>query len=480
MKLQLTVLSGGRSGVSGVFSAAQVTVGRRPDNDFQLDPDSDLDVSGRHAIFARVAGRWVVRDAGSSNGTFVNGHPARGDTSLDDTDQVRLGRDGPLLEVRLVPDSTPDRKPLRPVPARPGGPRAAPVRRTAETSPPAGHGRSGTTQRIRAEVGKQTRRLRVLTGLLVVVLVGGTGYVIWDRRQQAAERAGERAAFQARIDSIVAASDASIARLRGEMEGLASALQRSQDEVQQLQHDLLTAEAAGRDGEVVRLRRQITSATRALALQQAAAQVDFRRIYELRNRAVAMIWTEFAPGDVTTGTAFAVTTDGVMITNRHVVYGQDGNRRPRRLAVQFTHSTQVFPATVLGVSDDADVAAIRVRIVGGIPTTIPLPDSVTIRPGDPIATIGFPSGMDLPMRSSGEENLVRTTLTAGTISKALPDLIQIDGYGAQGASGSPIFDAAGTLLGVLNAGEADSNGRIVYAVPVPYVTALLVSLNVSF
>ena len=118
-------------------------------------------------------------------------------------------------------------------------------------------------------------------------------------------------------------------------------------------------------------------------------------------------------------------------------------------------------------------------IVGRVPT-IPLPDSVAARPGDPIATIGFPGGVDLPMRSQGEENLVRTTLTAGTIAKALPDLLQIDGYGAQGASGSPIFDASGALLGVLYGGQAGSNGRIVYAVPVPYVTALLTSLNVSF
>jgi S1-C subfamily serine protease len=84
------------------------------------------------------------------------------------------------------------------------------------------------------------------------------------------------------------------------------------------------------------------------------------------------------------------------------------------------------------------------------------------------------------MRSQGEGSLIRTTLTAGTISKALPDLIQIDGYGAQGASGSPIFDAAGSLLGVLYSGEAGSGGRIVYAVPVPYVTALLRSLRISF
>ena len=481
MKLQLTVLSGGRAGVSGVFSGAQVVVGRHPESHLQLDPDQDLDVSGRHAVFARSGGRWVVRDAGSRNGTLVNGHPVRGDASLDDTDQVRLGKDGPLLEVRLVLDAIPDRKPEpRPAAPVPSKTQAAPLRRTEGVAQPADARRSSTTQRIRLEVGRQTRRLRVLTGALVVVLAAGLGYVAWDRRQQAAERAGERAAYQARIDSIVAASEASIAMLRGEMEGLASALRRSQDDVQRLQRDLVSAEAAGQAGEVARLRRQLTSATQSLALQQAAAQVDFRRIHELRNPAVAMIWTEFTSGDVTTGTAFAVTPDGVLITNRHVVFGQDGSRRPQRLAIQFANSVQVWRATVLGASPDADLAAVRVQgIVGRVPT-IPLPDSVSARPGDPIATIGFPGGTDLPMRSRGEANLVRTTLTAGTISKALPDDLQIDGYGAQGASGSPIFDASGTLLGVLWGGEAGSNGRIVYAVPVPHVTALLTSLNISY
>jgi len=261
---------------------------------------------------------------------------------------------------------------------------------------------------------------------------------------------------------------------------LVAALQRSQDQVQQLQRDLVSAEAAGQTSEVARLRRALTGATQSLALQQAAARVDFQRIYELRNPAVAMIWTEFGPGDVTTGTAFAVTPDGVMITNRHVVYGADGSRQPRRLAIQFSNSRQVWRATALGASAEADLAAIRVQgIVGQVPT-IPLPDSVTTRTGDPIATIGFPLGTELPMRGRGEENLVRTTLTAGTIAKALPDELQIDGYGAEGASGSPIFDGAGNLLGVLYGGEAGSNGRVVYAVPVPYVTALLASLNISF
>jgi len=486
MKLQITVLSGGRSGASGVFSGNEISVGRHPTSDLPLHPERDDDVSARHAVFARVGTRWVVRDVGSRNGTQVNGHPITTETVLDDTDQVRLGTHGPVLEIRLVADGVPDRAPPPIADAPRGEPR--PLRRTGSTAPPAAarapappaRQGSSTTQRIRIEVGRQTRTLRILSAILALVIAVGGGYWILDRRQQAVERARERAEFQARIDSILTASNASIARLRGEMDGLVGALEQSQGNLRALQAELRSAEASGSAGEVARLRRELASATQALSLQQAAARVDFQAIYRARNPAVAMIWVEFGPGDVETGTAFAVTADGVMITNRHVLYGGDGSRTPGRLAIQFPNSAQIWCATPLGRSEDADLAALRVQgILGAVPT-IPMPDSVRARPGDPVALIGFPLGGDLPMRSAGEENLVRTTLTAGTVSKAIPDRLQIDGYGAPGASGSPIFDAAGALLGVLYGGEAGSNGRIVYAVPVPYVTALLASLDISY
>lgn len=484
MKLQITVLSGGRTGASGVYAQDQVTVGRHPDCDFQLHPDHDLDVSARHAVFVRDGTRWIVRDGGSRNGTLVNGHPIRKDTTLDDTDQVQFGQSGPKIEVRLVADGTPNRRPP-PVRTAAAVPEAKPLRQTEGVSAPAearapATPRGRTTQRVRIEVGRQTRRLRLLSAFLVVVVIAAGAYVVVDRRQQAAERERERAAFQARIDSIIAASDAVVASLRGEMEGLASALRASQSEIQRLQRDIAAAEAAGRDADVARLRRELAGATQALTLQQHAAGVDYRAIHERRNPAIAMIWTEFGPGDVTTGTAFAVTPDGVMITNRHVVYGADGDRRPRRLAIQFSNSDQVWRAVPLGASPDVDLAAIRVQGVLGSVPVVPLPDSVSARPGDPIVTIGFPLGTDLPMRSASEDPIIRTTLTAGTISKALPDRLQIDGYGARGASGSPIFDARGALLGVLYSGEAGSEGRIIYAVPVSYVSALLTSLGVSF
>jgi S1-C subfamily serine protease len=488
MKLQITVLTGARAGVTAVFSQDQVTLGRHPSSDLPFHAEQDLDVSANHAVIGRSGTRWAVRDAGSRNGTLVNGHPIRVETALDDTDQVRLGKDGPLLEIRMVPDSVPDRKPetlagparsearalrqtsgVRRVPEPPAQPpQPAPTRRAPSA-----------TQRIRIEVGRQTRTLRILIGVLILVIAGGAGYWLFDQRQQARERERERAAFQARIDSIIAASNASITSLRGEMEGLAAALRQSQDYVQTLQSQLASAEAAGSTAEVARLRRELANATQAMSLQQAAARVDFQAIYRARNAAVAMIWVEFEDGAVETGTAFAVTRGGIMVTNRHALFGPDGTRRPRRLAVQFSNSAQVWRAEPLRASADADLAALRVLgIVGDIPT-VPIPERVDARPGDPVAVIGFPLGTDLPMRAQGERNLVRTTLTAGTVSKALQDLLQIDGYGAPGASGSPIFDASGALLGVLYGGEPGSNGRIVYAVPVPYVTALLRDLGVA-
>jgi S1-C subfamily serine protease len=479
MKLQIRVLSGVRAGMTAVFSQDQVAVGRHPTCDLSFDPERDLDVSARHAVFARSGTRWIVRDTGSRNGTLVNGHPIRGDTILDDTDQVQFGKAGPAVEIRFVGEAVADRKP-EPVAGGTFQPHARPLRQTSGVASPEARParpRSPTTQRIRIEVGRQTRRLKILTGVLVMVIVAGTGYVLFDRQQQAAQRQRERAAAQARIDSILTASSAAIAQLRGQVDGLADALRGSQGEIQRLQADLAAAEAAGRSSEVSRLRRALAAATQAMGLQQAAASVDFRRIYEQRNPAVALIWVEFAPGDVAVGTAFAVSADGVLITNRHVLYGADGGRQPRRLAVQFANSPQVWRAAALGASPDADLAAVRVQgITGGVPV-IPLADSIRVRPGDPIATIGFPGGTDLPMRSAGEEPIVRTTLTAGTVSKALPDLLQIDGYGVQGASGSPIFEAGGQLIGVLFGGEAGSNGRIIYAVPVPYVTALLRELR---
>jgi pSer/pThr/pTyr-binding forkhead associated (FHA) protein len=71
-------------------------VGRGPENAVRLDGDTT--VSGRHATFdSRADGLWV-EDAGSTNGTFVNGARVTTARLLVPGDVVRIGHTDLRLE----------------------------------------------------------------------------------------------------------------------------------------------------------------------------------------------------------------------------------------------------------------------------------------------------------------------------------------------------------------------------------------------
>lgn len=476
MKPQLKVLSGFNAGLLAVLSKPYIAIGRHPASDLRFDADKELDVSARHAALLKQGDHWYLRDLGSRNGTLVNGHKVSKDVKLDDTDHIRLGVNGPTVEFRLVSDATPDSV-QAPRPAGESAPRpsvgAAPSAVTADLARTRGS-RTSTTQRIRVEVRRQTQGLRTLTGALFGVLVVVVAAFILVNRRQAHQREEEALAMQARIDSVLAASDAAMQSLKGQVAGLASALQRSQTEVQRLNRDLASARASGDDQQVEALRARLSTAADALRNQQIAAQVDYSAIYQDNQDAVAMIYVEFAPGEVFTGTAFAISADGVMITNRHVVAGPDGSKRATKVGIKFADSDQLFPARVLAIGQGkpADVAVVKVDIRGGNPVVKSFGSAGSARPGDPVAVIGFPLGVDLPSDQRGNRQVARTSLTAGTVSKVLSDLVQVDGYGAEGSSGSPIFDRSGNVVAVLYGGQPGTGGRIVFGVPVSYARQL--------
>ncbi len=491
MKPQLKILKGARSGHTEVFSKSPIALGRHPASDLQFDPDHDLQASARHALVVQRDTHWYIQDAGSRNGTFVNGHRITGDTRLDDTDQIRLGdANGPVVEVRLVPDGTPAGviASAQPVPAteephvpvHSDGVRAP--RPTAAGHPPEPEGaapepstarKSTTSERIRVEVSKQTRRLRTMTVVTLVLLAGGaTTFVVINQRQNAA-RSAEVLAIRGRTDSLLSAADRTMRNLQGQVEGLENRLLESRTAVANLQGRLDAAQASGSNAEVDDLKRQLADATQALTYQQVAAGVDYANLVAENQAAVAMIWARYADQSVQMGTAFSVRSNALLITNRHVVAGEGGTRRPIELAVKFADSRQVWPARVLTISNDVDLAVVQVE---GITSEVPTVRGFGVQPqqGDPVAIIGFPSGSEL--QGAGDDEVARTTFMAGSVSKVLPDIIQIDGYGVRGASGSPIFDRNGNVVAVLYGGEPGSSGRIVYGVPSRYIAQLLNSL----
>jgi S1-C subfamily serine protease len=282
--------------------------------------------------------------------------------------------------------------------------------------------------------------------------------------------------MQLRIDSLLLASEASSAALDGMLGGLTAALRQSREEIRQIGDHLRQAEAAGDRSRIASLRNRLGVATVALDRQQTVAGLDFRGIERRNRRAVAKVFVEYEDGEVATATAFAVRSDATLLTSRHVVVGASGRLAVRRLAVQFSDSDQIWPARVLLVADDADLALVRIdNIVGQVPTVQSLNlRSDTVAPGTPVALIGYPLGGREERIEGMAAQVVRPLLSAAVVSGRGGERFELHGYGAAGASGSPIFDGNGEVVAVLYGGRRDAGGtQILYCVPAHVAARLL-------
>ena len=90
------LLAGDRRKIAPLDPAEPLTIGRAAAN--RLCLASLEGVSDHHAVvrFSRSQG-WLVCDWQSSDGTFLEGKQVRQCRRLDDGDEIRLGRNGPVL-----------------------------------------------------------------------------------------------------------------------------------------------------------------------------------------------------------------------------------------------------------------------------------------------------------------------------------------------------------------------------------------------
>lgn len=459
MTARFKFLSGARAGQVETFRKAYIGLGRHPLSDVRFDAERDLDVSSRHAAIVRQGDTFVVRDLGSKNGTFVNGRRLEGDVVLQDGDVIGFGPQGPSVEFHAEP--------------------AAETVSTTVTPDPQPPRRSSTALRIAAEVARQTRGLRRTTKTLIGVLVIAVGALGWNQWRRARD-ARDLIALQVRADSLNREAQRLLVQFQSELEGVRDALRASQAEVGRLRSELSAAGAIGDARSVARLRSALEAAETRQRGLAGAAGVDFRAIARSNLDAVALLVVMFSETEIFSGTAFAVDSNGTLVTNKHVLVGERGDRRPDSIAVKFSGSKQWFRARIVGVADTADVGVVAVTLRGGTPRVSGFArDPGALQRGDPVAIIGFPLGEDLPMEHEGRTAVADPTLTVGTVSKVLSSVVQVDGFGAPGSSGSPIFDREGHVVAVLFGGNKESQGRIIYAVPAAAVLSYLRTIQLS-
>ena len=156
------------------------------------------------------------------------------------------------------------------------------------------------------------------------------------------------------------------------------------------------------------------------------------------------------------GTGFIVNEEGLVITNRHVVEGND--RVNIRLATGGSYG-----GSVVNVHPTLDLAYIEID-PGPAFSPLKLGDSDALRVGASVIAIGFPLGSEL-----GDD----PTVTTGIISAKRQDMdfLQTDASLNPGNSGGPLLDQYGCVVGVNTAGVGETgDGQVVtginFAIPV--------------
>lgn len=135
----------------------------------------------------------------------------------------------------------------------------------------------------------------------------------------------------------------------------------------------------------------------------------------------------------TSGTAFAIHSDGLFATAFHVV--EDA----KEVLLQL-HGGQSFSADVVAGNPEADLAILRIARTGLTP--LPILDASAIRQGEDILVIGFPLSTVL-----GNYDV---TVTRGIVSavRSQLGLIQVDAAMNPGVSGGPVVNLRGQVVGV--------------------------------
>ena len=176
----------------------------------------------------------------------------------------------------------------------------------------------------------------------------------------------------------------------------------------------------------------------------------------------------FGGGSATgVGSGIILTSDGYVLTNRHVVEGATS------LTVTLLDGSE-YPATVVKVSSTQDLALVKVDATGLSPAK--LGDYSKVVVGETAIAIGSPLGTFTETVTKGiisaldRQITVRDEQTGAPVT--LTGLIQTDAAINPGNSGGPLLNGAGEVIGVNTATASTAEG-LGFAIPIDKAADLI-------
>ena len=165
------------------------------------------------------------------------------------------------------------------------------------------------------------------------------------------------------------------------------------------------------------------------------------------------------------GSGVIVSTDGIVLTNNHVIEGADA------IEVVLADGRRA-QATVVGTDPDSDLAVLRIKL-DNIPA-IEWGNLAEVRIGDIVLAVGNPFGVGQTVTQGIVSALGRNHLGINTFE----NFIQTDAAINPGNSGGALTDSQGRLIGINTAIYSKDGGSlgIGFAIPVTTVRQIMEQL----
>ena len=165
------------------------------------------------------------------------------------------------------------------------------------------------------------------------------------------------------------------------------------------------------------------------------------------------------------GSGIILTSDGYIVTCKHVV---DGAETIKGILNDDTE----YDAKLIGSDTRSDLAVLKIEATGLSPATLGDSDMLTV--GEDVIAIGNPLG---ELRGTATSGIISALSREVTVENTTMSLIQTDAAISPGNSGGGLFNASGSLVGIVNAKASSSNSEgLGFAIPVSSVKTIISNL----